>query len=165
LFAAAFCQRAKARKNGSFLVGVQPCQESQWRRRPSGSIQGGLKRTGHVLRDALDETSQEEGATRLDGTRGVNIHGILLPVIKNEKCVVVDDEVSPVHDPGHFSTEDRLDGERTGIVFDVMLASGSVEDEVVHTHSRTFGEEIGSRFARRRHGVSDHTGCGPWRMR
>lgn len=118
--AAALGKGTKTRKDSPARVRVQSRQKEYWGRLAQRFIERSLQWTGHVLRDAFHETLPEEGAAGFDRVRRIQFHGVLLPIVENEKSVGVDDKFPSFNNPCDLSVKYRFDGERPGKIFDAM---------------------------------------------
>jgi hypothetical protein len=83
------------------------------------------------MRQPFDEIVLKEYATGFHRPWSVDIHGILLAVVKHKKAVLIDNEAASVDDPLHLSVEDGFDRQRSGKVPDDMPPRASMEHEVV----------------------------------
>ncbi len=136
---------AKFQQGGDYAVvpGMEARNECQRGSGATGVIEQMRVRLDEAACDIFHESALEKNAASGDGLGSVDVHGVGLAVIQDQKSGVVDVNIAAFSSPADGAVEDGFDGERSWEIVDGVMPAARGEEEVAGAKVADAGDDVG----------------------
>src|SRR5260370_41699212 len=114
---------------------MQTRKEVQRRSIPPRRVETRLDGCRSITRDLLNEPAAKKRAAGFDRLQTLDIHRVALAVLKDQKCVWIDEGSAATGDPFDLAADDTLDRKGTREVGDDVSSRSRMKDKIILAES------------------------------